>query len=169
MKIDWQDIIYDITHWRPFGKTHELWQSIKHGVPNLIKWAPIVWKDRNFDYEFLEDMLRFKLTNMMNFFNGRNAMALDSQKFAEKIKEVLTLLERLKEDNYIESIGYVSHPFKTEEIKENGVTLHRLLDERTDEEKEWDWNAFKSSQQMRENDRLRAYQLIAENLMNWWD
>ena len=47
--------------WKFDGKY--LHRDIAQGIKNLIKWFPIIWKDRNWDDSFIFDILQFKLQN----------------------------------------------------------------------------------------------------------
>jgi len=47
-------------------------QDIKIGITNLIKWFPIIWRDRNYDYSYIYAMLEFKLRNQAKFIADRN-------------------------------------------------------------------------------------------------
>ena len=47
-----------------------LYYSIKEGIPKLINWIPIIWKDRDWDYEFLLIILEHKITSMEKFYSS---------------------------------------------------------------------------------------------------
>lgn len=90
--------------WRKF----ELWyrfegrytfKKIKIGISNLYKWFPIVWKDRDWDHDYIYDTLRFKLEKQAKFFDkyGRH---MTSKRDAEKMMLVVNLIKKLREDYY---------------------------------------------------------------------
>lgn len=69
--------------------------TIRDGIRNLIKWFPIIWKDRNFDQGYIYDMLYFKLGEMQKFFESGNTYAVGADKCAEQIKECRRLLDHI--------------------------------------------------------------------------
>lgn len=70
-------------------------RSIKDGIKNLIKWFPLIWKDRNFDQGYLYDILYFKLGEMQKFFESDNTYSMDAKEYAKQIKECRELLYRI--------------------------------------------------------------------------
>ena len=41
------------------------------GIKNLIKWFPIIWKDRNWDHSYIYEILKFKLKKTFKPFNKK--------------------------------------------------------------------------------------------------
>lgn len=76
-------------------------RSVKTGIKNLIKWFPIIWKDRDWDYYFIYAILHKKLNNMEKFYSSDKAWASDSKDVAEQIKEAKVLCKRLMDEDYI--------------------------------------------------------------------
>lgn len=74
-------------------------KKFKYGIRNLFIWFPTVWKDRDWDHDFIYDILRFKLKKQSEFFEkyGRHAT---SKRDAEKMMLVANLIEKLREDYY---------------------------------------------------------------------
>lgn len=70
-------------------------RSIKTGINNLIKWFPLIWKDRNFDQGYLYDILYFKLGEMQKFFESDYTYSMDAKEYAKQIKECKELLYRI--------------------------------------------------------------------------
>lgn len=151
------------TEWRFYRRIYISWHSFCHGVSNLIKWAPLVWKDRDYDYSFIEDLLRFKLRNMMHFFNGPDTDMLNAYKYAEEIEEVLYLLDRLHDDNYIEEVspGFFDKYFTDD--------FEKIINEITEEERKFNISVYNQAEALEKEDRRRAYQLLSERIKSWWD
>ena len=42
------------------------------GVKNLIKWFPVIWRNRDWDHTFIYDMLIFKLEQQAKYIGGKN-------------------------------------------------------------------------------------------------
>jgi hypothetical protein len=85
-----------------------LGQNIRYfinSIKNLIKWFPIIWRDRDWDSTYIEEMLLFKLNNMYKRFSDPNATYVDwDSKYAKPVLKALKLciqiLERRKNNYY---------------------------------------------------------------------
>lgn len=42
------------------------------GVKNLIKWFPVIWRNRDWDHTFIYDILMFKLEQQAAYIGGKN-------------------------------------------------------------------------------------------------
>jgi hypothetical protein len=72
------------------------------GIKNIIKWMPIIYKDRDWDYGFTLDLLKKKLEYKLKFFNSSDAHLESSQFVADRIKLIIRLLDRGFYDKYKE-------------------------------------------------------------------
>ena len=75
-----------------------------NSIKNLIKWFPIIWRDRDWDYAYIEDILLFKLNNMHKRFSNPDTTHVDwNSKHAKPafkaLKLSIQILER-RRDNY---------------------------------------------------------------------
>jgi hypothetical protein len=77
--------------------------NIKTGIKNLITWAPIIWRDKQWDHYFLFEIMNKKLSLMEKFFDSDDVVILDAKKTAKQIRVARILIERLKKDEYDES------------------------------------------------------------------
>lgn len=73
-------------------------RNISNGISNLIAWFPIIWHDRDWDWEFLNDMLIFKLSRMEQAFLSGEAYSMNAVKMAEQMAEVIDNLKELPEN-----------------------------------------------------------------------
>ena len=69
------------------------------GIRNLIKWFPLVWKDRDWDYSFTYNMLKFKMEQQANHLSG-NSIFVDSTAYANHARTIAKLIERIRENHY---------------------------------------------------------------------
>jgi hypothetical protein len=90
------------------------------GIINLYYWFPIIWKDRDWDHYFLEEILHYKLTNMYNFFVSKEAVTnwevADQDKALQALKICVTILERRREEFYMQLAHDLSSLKETEKI-----------------------------------------------------
>ena len=103
---------------------------------NIIKWAPIIWKDRDWDDGFILEILQKKIEFQRKeiiYANRHTQVDRDNR----DMTIVLNLIERVKEEYYnTEYLDYEESKFRFEDIEEE-EDLKRLeidvLSERYDE------------------------------------
>ena len=83
--------------------------DIPNGIGNLVRWFPIVWRDRDWDWDYLAEIMEFKFRRMSGDLkrNARGNSARQCLICAE-------LLKRLREDDFGEpdSITYRLHELR---------------------------------------------------------
>lgn len=72
--------------------------KIKYGVSNLIKWFPIVWKDRNWDHYYIDAILHFKLRNAYKALVGSNVDWKMHKKDLQALRICISILDRRLND-----------------------------------------------------------------------
>lgn len=77
-----------------------IYYNVKYGIINLIKWFPIIWKDRNWDQNYLYRIIRFKL-KQMEFLQRRYGIGVDNNKYADQMRKCILLLDRIIKDDYL--------------------------------------------------------------------
>ena len=77
---------------------------IKYGVKNLYKWFWIIWKDRDWDYYYIFQVLKFKLEKQANRLGGRDA---------ELMMTCVRLINKLQNEEYYQEY-YDSKPMDNE-------------------------------------------------------
>lgn len=95
-------------------------RDIIQGTKNLIYWLPIIWKDRDWDYIYIERMLEHKLQRVYNKFSDPNGTYINwesepSNKALRALHICLTILERRREEWYITNL--YEHHFNKETVK----------------------------------------------------
>jgi len=118
-------------------------RAIKAGIKNLVKWFPIIWKDRNFDQEYLYDILYFKLGEMQKFFESGNTYAVEADKCVEQIKECKGLLKRIMNES--------------------------VMDEYWDDEKGVFILPFEEIRKLEIEEKKRFWNMMCDNIDGWWD
>lgn len=68
-------------------------RGFKRGIKNIIKWIPIIYKDADWDYEFLIDILIFKLKSMEEFYFSDKPWRVNAEQRGKQIREARTKLE----------------------------------------------------------------------------
>ena len=119
--------------------------NIRNGIKNLIKWFPIVWRDRDWDEAYLLTVMEFKFKNMSHLHKNYGHLE-NSELYASQLARAAELTERIKNDrlHYSEEVEVLHNQGKIREAMELEHELYtKDLDELTT--------------------------LIKENLHHWWD
>ena len=98
-------------------KIKYLWYDVVNGVKNLVIYAPVIWRDRNYDYVSVYNLLEVKLLQMKK--NGID----------RRIDICLSLLPILKEE-YTEMNEYYDSKYKfVKNEGENTYSLEKVWEE----------------------------------------
>jgi hypothetical protein len=92
-----KDSAWERKTWRSY--TPSWFLNFVDGIANLIKWAPLIYKDRNWDYRYIYDMLEFKLLQQRNYLVKANRH-VGTPETNYYITVCLNLIQRIKEDYY---------------------------------------------------------------------
>jgi len=76
--------------------------SFKNGVKNLIKWFPVIWKDRDWSEHYIYILLLKKVENKIKFFQSDNCYSANSDEVVNQLEIVRKALNRLVKDEYYE-------------------------------------------------------------------
>jgi hypothetical protein len=74
-------------------------RTIRQGISNLVKWFPVIWKDRQWDHFFILQMMKFKLELMSKFFKTK-AWSTRAEDDAKNMDQCIHLLDRILKDDY---------------------------------------------------------------------
>jgi len=123
-------------------------KSFQTGIKNIIKWFPIVWKDRNYDHAFIEYMLKHKLQMMYDRFSDPNETYVNwetdhAKKALKALKICITILERRNSEFYILNLWD-----ENEELTEELMAKLNSVERR-------DWKLF--------------HRLMEQHMEYWWD
>jgi len=72
-------------------------------VNNLIRWFPIIWKDRDWDHYYILEILKHKLIFMSKNIrkNGNHALA---EYDANKMMLCVRLIDKIQNERYMEDL-----------------------------------------------------------------
>lgn len=104
-------------------------KNFVQGLYNIIRWMPIIYQDRDWDYAFLNDMLQKKLEHMRKELVQANRHTGISE-INKDITLALNLLERMKQDYYdMEMYDYfkVKHTFKPVDATGDYLTIEETI------------------------------------------
>lgn len=73
--------------------------AVVEGIQNIIEYAPVIWKDRDWDHHFLLVLLEFKLSRMQKRFEDCTRIE-DAPKIARQLEMCVNAIRRIKADDY---------------------------------------------------------------------
>lgn len=85
------------TFWR---NLRYAWHDITGGIANLVRWAPVVWRDRWFDSAYAFDLLEFKLRMMADRFEEFDHH-VGADRDARNMRICAELCRRISSDRYL--------------------------------------------------------------------
>ena len=154
--------------WRIIGfRIRNFYQSII----NLIDWFPIIWKDKNWDYTHIYDILEFKLRRQAKYI-GKNNNHTMTNKDARNMLICANLISKIKDEYY--DTEYLDYDFDDyfkkykrvyDEIIKGGINIfNQPLD--INDKQQIAWTMGYRIQAKAE--RL-LYKILKENIKSWWD
>lgn len=73
--------------------------DFKQGIKNLIKWFPVIWKDRNWDSDYIFSIIKHKLTTQSEYIEKRG-IHVDALYDANKMKLCVRLIDKIQSSEY---------------------------------------------------------------------
>jgi hypothetical protein len=154
-------------------------------IHNLIRWFPIIWKDRDWDDHFIFEILKFKLKNQAKYI-GYHDRHLSAKRDTEIMMLCVRLIEKVQDEYYgceyqnynkteLRFIDSKDHPgmyeMEIEEISEcfneyfkkypriykqvNGINRHNI--------------AFNIAKINQERAHKLLFKILEQNITRWWD
>jgi len=162
-------------------KVKDFFRNIRLGIPNLIKWAPVIWKDRDWDQYFLYVILQFKLKQMEKL-QRQHGISVNSNDYADQMKTCILLLDRIIKDDYLtnalkpheEKWGESRLNFKplpdNAELFEGIFTVEKVTNkkEKGQENKER-MALYKHVDNLQKNDLDLLFKNMRKYVEGWWD
>ena len=110
-------------------------RNFVRGVKNLIKWGPIIWKDRDWDDSFLFEIIKFKILNMSES-HGKTMTYVGSQRNVEIMDTIVRLIDKFQTEHYQhEFLDYIDDEYSfvqiegTDSFEMKTVNLRNDLDQ----------------------------------------
>ena len=90
--------------WAHDGKYYH--KYFKQGVKNLWYWFPVIWKDRNWDGNYIYEVLKHKLESQANYI-GRRDFHTRAQQDAKRMRLCVKLIDLCQDEPY--SMEYMDY------------------------------------------------------------
>ena len=99
--MDYYPYLYNMNRirlwWKFSGRYYH--KDIIQGIKNLIKWFPVIWKDRDFDHSKIFDVIKFKLDKQAKYIDKHDRHTR-AQRDAEIMMTCVRLINLIQEEYY---------------------------------------------------------------------
>lgn len=150
-------------------------KEVYRGISNIIRYLPIIYRDRDWDYTYLLQLLHFKISNMHNYFTSDRAMDSTSLKATIKqLKITKDTLEKIIDGDYVEediANHFKLYPmiFKTENrVLRNGETIEVSILESSKESIRSFRKIMTKEARLRKKYHERLFNYLSK-YEKWWD
>lgn len=148
-------------------------------IRRVIEYLPIIWRTRDFDYQYALDIFRYQLERTANFFESNKTYSADAKQYASRIRTAIKLMDKVYNEEYgteyqdkLNAI-YGQDALEFQKVhKINGEIHCRFKFETWNNAKEIraKFNQlFLESQKKQEKAHRILWDFIAHNIRNWWD
>lgn len=161
-------------------KIEDIYHSIVRfflNIKRMIKWFPIIWKTREYDYRYALDVFSFQLEQIKNYLESEKAHTLHAKDHASRIKTCIELMAKVYDQDYFDEhyrkivslYGNYTWNFESdsgflEKIWEKPYTKEEL------KQIEYETSVlFMESCKKQKRAHKILWKFIEHNIMNWWD
>jgi hypothetical protein len=103
-------------------------RNLIQGIKNIIKWIPIIYKDRDSDYYYILETLKFKLSNQSKYTLNKSRH-INARKDAKMMDLCIKLIAKIQDEYYLsEWLDYEVVEHKYEKVEDNS-SLFKLKTE----------------------------------------
>jgi hypothetical protein len=167
------------------SKTFYPLRCIKYGLENFYNWFKLIWFDRDWDYYFLQQIIKFKIKRMIKHITKYNSHT-EWKRDVKSMQFVVDCLERIEKDDYRKKLldrheeiyGELTTKSTPHTFDKNGKPLLYSMDfgyKKSDTEvmKQMARDDWFKIHNMAKNDKQRDYRLFGKALgkyiQHWWD
>jgi len=139
-------------------------------LKNVFYWLPVIWKDHNFDYEYIFIILRHKLQKMRDDFRSKDAVGAEANKRANEMELAIEVLDRLTAQDYIINCTE-NHDKKWGDIYwENGIKRYYVKTEKDKIQEAKEYKKCCELADLQEKQDLDyLFKLLRKHIYTWWD
>jgi hypothetical protein len=116
-------------------------RRILRRIKNLVRWLPIIWKDEQWDYYHIFEILKYKLIFTAEH-TRKNGYHVNSDYDADKMMLCVRLIEKIQNEAYMEEL-----------LNRGKITQEKL-------------NAAMNKQKKA---RRLLFRLLDKHIEGWWD
>lgn len=172
-----KDTAWDRRSWKRYTPTW--FNEMVEGICNIVRWIPVLYKDRDWDDYYITKLLQKKIEHQREYIvkhNRHTRVDYDNQ----KMTLLLNLLEReheaYYEQEYMDCITYrrdvlfeVVHEDFDSYLHKYRTTSRKIMAEHKDEEFNAHRIAFYISRHKQEQNRSLIWEVLKRYSEMWWD
>ena len=132
-------------------------RSVWHSVNNLVAYAPVVWRDRDWDHAFLFRLLAFKFQRMADYFH-ESGLVEGSDEISNQCATAAELCRRIADEDYCE-----------DEWEEHHRKYPKWTIETNDARTKESVAISEEADRRLKRDIASLCDLIRDNCLRWWD
>lgn len=149
-------------------------RKLPRKVVKLLKWFPIIWKDEDWDYHFIYEILKHKLRFTRECISKYGYHA-NKETVCKHIRMAEILIERIQKDEYTEAADK-EHLLKWGPLEFRSVWGGTILgrakvysEEERKRENEESLRITKHGMYMRKQDETLLFELLRKRINTFWD
>lgn len=156
-----------------FSKIKDFYYSIKNGIKNIVKYLPIIWKDRDWDEYYIFSLLYHKFYYMEKLFRSDKVWSAKALDVADKLKIAKLLCKRIIDEDYLINAlipveqKYGESKWHFEPSSHKG--LNKMVFDGSEEEHKARHKAYKHSDYMKKQDIDYLFKFMAKYIEEFWD
>lgn len=133
--------------------------NIINRISHILKWLPVLWKDYDFDYQFLLNIIEFKLYCIQKHLEDWD-ITVSSKRNAKDIRIVIEHLKRYRDiENYVDT---PKHTTDCMDSRLNCGYRYKSPDNKV-------LKYFRGRDDLRVWHLNRAFDIIRCKIYSWWD
>lgn len=123
------------------------WRSLIVGIRNLVKWAPIIYKDRSWDQWFIYEILKTKLQYQADYFLEHGHLE-NSTKYAQQMLKCIEMIDIVQNEKIIDEYLSSADPYDDGELS---------------------WERLDAIDKKQAQAKKDLFIYIEEHIEHWWD
>lgn len=169
----WKEKLIDIKDWIQ-DKTYYAPRAKYKAVKRVLGWIPILWSNYDWDYNYLFEVMRYKLDCMEKHIRAEGH-AVSSSRTADEIKTAKLLLDRICEGEYLENATKtVEQQWGTWTFDWSSSRLNKIWTKDLSEAEKGfaerdTMRAYKHSDYMEKQDVEYLFKFMQKHHKKWWD
>lgn len=108
---------------------------------NLIRWFPIIWKDRDWDHYYIFEILKFKLKNQAEYIE-KKGLHLSAKREAELMMLCVNLIDKVQNEYYMDEL-----------MNDNNITAKKI----------------RVAERKHNKAKQLLFKTLEQNIERWWD
>ena len=123
------------------------WRNLVTGTKNIIKWAPVIYKDRDWDHWHIYEILKTKLQHQANYLLQHGHLE-NSAKYAQQMLKCIEMIDTVQNERVIDEYLASVDPY---------------------DESKLSWEKLDEAETKQREAKKDLFTYIEEHIEYWWD